>query len=310
MSREVANFLEMMAVERGAAAHTLEAYERDLTDLAGFLAAKGAEIATASAENLRAYMDSLADCGFASSTRRRHLSSIRQLFRFLYVEGERKDNPASSLDAPRKSLSLPKVLSEFEVTRLLDTAEAESLDTRLSDAARLRALRLYALTESLYATGLRISELVSLPRTVLRASGGAIMVLGKGNKERMVPLGSRAAQALAEFSALQQTLAPQSNSGWLFPALSQSGHLTRQAAARDIKALAHRAGLSESTVSPHVLRHAFASHLLQNGADLRSVQELLGHSDISTTEIYTHVLESRLLDLVSEHHPLSTLGDG
>jgi len=300
MSRAIDEFLEALAVERGASPHTLAAYRRDLTDISDRLTVR---LEAAGPDDLSALMNELAKAGLAPATRRRRMAAMRQFFRFLYTEGRRPDDPTGSLDAPRKARTLPKSLSEDQAGRLLDRAEAEAADTDLSPARRLRALRLHAFAETLYASGMRISELIGLPRSVLRAGGAAILVRGKGGKDRLVPLGERAAEALAIFSASAESA--KGGSQWLFPALSASGHVTRQAVARELKGLAARAGLPPSIVSPHVLRHAFASHLLQNGADLRVVQELLGHADISTTEIYTHVLENRLVDLVTAHHPLS-----
>ena len=300
MSRAVEDFLDALAVERGASPNTLAAYRRDLTDIAERLTVR---LEAAGTEDLSAVMHELAQAGLAPATRRRRMAAMRQFFRFLYTEGRRPDDPTGPLDAPRKARALPKSLSEDQAGRLLDRAEAEAADMTLSPARRLRALRLHAFAETLYASGMRISELIGLPRAVLRAGGAAILVRGKGGKDRLVPLGERAAGALAAFSA--SALEAKGGGQWLFPALSASGHVTRQAVARELKGLAARAGLPPSIVSPHVLRHAFASHLLQNGADLRVVQELLGHADISTTEIYTHVLENRLVDLVAAHHPLS-----
>lgn len=300
MSRAVEDFLEALAVERGASPNTLAAYRRDLTDIAERLTVR---LEAAGTGDLSAVMHELAHAGLAPATRRRRMAAMRQFFRFLYTEGRRPDDPTGPLDAPRKARALPKSLSEDQAGRLLDRAEAEAADMALSPARRLRALRLHAFAETLYASGMRISELIGLPRAVLRAGGAAILVRGKGGKDRLVPLGERAAGALAAFSA--SAVAAKGGGQWLFPALSASGHVTRQAVARELKGLAARAGLPPSIVSPHVLRHAFASHLLQNGADLRVVQELLGHADISTTEIYTHVLENRLVDLVTAHHPLS-----
>ncbi|MEF2071415.1 site-specific tyrosine recombinase XerD [Consotaella aegiceratis] len=303
---DIEAFLEMMAAERGAADNTLAAYQRDLTDAADFLSQTGRSLSEAETQDIRDYIGDLAARGFAGSSQARRLSSLRQFYQFLYTEGRRGDDPTGSIDSARKGRPLPKIMSEAEVDRLLDQAALEAADTTRSANALLRARRLYALVELLYATGLRVSELVGLPRSVLRSRGQMIVVRGKGNKERMVPIGERARDALANFGAV---LPPASQggveSGWLFPAFSESGHMTRQAFARDLKALAARAGIPAAKISPHVLRHAFASHLLQNGADLRAVQELLGHADISTTQIYTHVLEERLIQLVEDHHPLS-----
>ncbi|MDY8107831.1 site-specific tyrosine recombinase XerD [Fulvimarina sp. 2208YS6-2-32] len=297
-------FLEMMAVERGAADNTLEAYARDLEEACGFLRAHGG-LMKADSEAVRGYLAHLSSQGLSEATRSRRLSALRQLYRFLYTEGQRGDDPTGTIEGARKKRSLPKIMSEAEVDRLLELAETETRNAALLPSERMRAARLRVLVELLYATGLRVSELVSLPRSLLTTRARTITVLGKGNKERMVPIGAQAREALDAYAQLVAADGPREGEPWLFPADSQSGHLSRQVFARELKALAARAGISEAKISPHVLRHAFASHLLQNGADLRAVQELLGHSDISTTQIYTHVLEERLHRLVTEHHPLS-----
>jgi integrase/recombinase XerD len=301
---DIESFLEMMAVERGAAENTVAAYRRDLEDAAGFLAGKGGTLRDATTDALRAYVGRMAARGFAESSRSRRLSALRQFYRFLFTEGGRKDDPTGPIEGARKKRPLPKIMSEDEVDALLDLAAADAADPTLSPARAVRAARLHALVELLYATGMRVSELVSLPRSVLRSKNRMIVVRGKGDKERMVPVGEAAREALQLLAEAMRT-AGVGEGPWLFPALSESGHLTRQAFARDLKALAARAGVAAARISPHVLRHAFASHLLKNGADLRSVQELLGHADISTTQIYTHVLEERLIRLVTDHHPLS-----
>lgn len=305
-------FLEMMAVERGASENTIGAYRRDLEDTSEFLESRGTSLAEASSEDIRALVSSLSARGLAASSQARRMSSLRQFYKFLYGEGMRADDPTGLIETARTPRPLPKIMSEDEVDRLIGSAAAVADDPALPAPARARARRLHALVELLYATGLRVSELVGLPRSVLRAQDRMIIVRGKGDKERMVPIGERARDALQAFgealrAARAGELRADASAGqpWLFPALSQSGHMTRQAFARDLKALASRAGIPASRVSPHVLRHAFASHLLQNGADLRAVQELLGHADISTTQIYTHVLEERLIRLVTDHHPLS-----
>jgi integrase/recombinase XerD len=311
MTRDAAHldaFFEMMAVERGASANTLAAYGRDLDHARAALKANGTCLSEATTDALRAYMAGLDAQGFAASSRQRRLSSLRQFFKFLYAEGRRPDDPTSPIEGSRKERSIPKILSEDEVDRLIGEAEASAGNPELHGAALARARRMHALVEILYATGLRVSELVSLPRAVLRSRGRLIVVRGKGNKERLVPIGERARDAMDAFALSLKDL-PGSSETWLFPALSDSGHMTRQAFARDLKDLSVRAGIAPSRVSPHVLRHAFASHLLQNGADLRVVQELLGHADIGTTQIYTHVLEERLLALVTDHHPLSSLAE-
>ncbi|YBV98509.1 site-specific tyrosine recombinase XerD [Phyllobacteriaceae bacterium JZ32] len=299
----IENFLEMMSAERGAAENTLASYARDLEAAAEFIATRGAGLPEAASDDIRAYLDEMNRLGFAASSQARRLSALRQFFRFLYSEGFRQDDPTGILDAPKRERSLPKIMSEDVVGRLLDRAKLEADDPAAPD--RLRAVRLHALLETLYATGLRVSELVGLPVSVARSDHRFLLVRGKGAKERMVPLSAKAREAMGRYLALRDTLPGSADNPWLFPAFSESGHLARQVFARELKALAARAGIAAAAVSPHVLRHAFASHLLQNGADLRAVQQLLGHSDISTTQIYTHVLEERLHQLVSEHHPLA-----
>ncbi len=303
-SLAIENFLEMMSAERGAAQNTLESYRRDLEAAAEELAGKGVNLAEAGTEHIRAALDTMATQGFAATSQARRLSALRQFFRFLYSEGFRQDDPTGIIDAPKKQKPLPKIMSVENVGKLLDRAALEANETA-EPAERIKALRLHALLETLYATGLRVSELVGLPVTVARTDNRFLLVRGKGSKDRMVPLSQKAREALQKFLALRDTLADSEDNPWLFPAFSESGHLARQVFARELKGLAARTGLPASAVSPHVLRHAFASHLLQNGADLRTVQQLLGHADISTTQIYTHVLEERLHKLVSEHHPLA-----
>jgi integrase/recombinase XerD len=297
-------FLDMLAAERGAGKNTLEAYGRDLDDLAQHLAGVGATVAAASTAELRSYLASLARRGFAASSVARRLSAIRQLYRFLYAEGHRRDDPAAVIEGPKRGRPLPKVLSIAEVDRLLATAHAGANDPARSDAERLRAMRLACLLEVLYATGLRVSELIALPAAAARRDQRMLVVRGKGDKERLVPLNEAAKRAMADYLARLAAQEHNVASKWLFPSFGESGHLTRQHAARELKALAAVAGIAADRVSPHVLRHAFASHLLQNGADLRVVQTLLGHADISTTQIYTHVLDERLKSLVRDLHPL------
>lgn len=294
-------FLEMMSAERGAAENTLSSYRRDLEDAAS--AIEGG-LANAGPQDIRGYLDSIAAQGFAPTSQARKLSALRQFFKFLYAEGLRQDDPTGTLDSPKKGRSLPKTMGEAEAGRLLDRAAAEALDPS-QGSDRLAALRLHALVEVLYATGLRVSELVGLPVTVAQRDDRFFMVRGKGNKERMVPLSAKARAAMSAWLAARAKVPAYAESTFLFPASSDSGHLPRQVFARELKGLAARAGITASKISPHVLRHAFASHLLQNGADLRAVQQLLGHADISTTQIYTHVLEERLVRLVNDHHPLA-----
>jgi integrase/recombinase XerD len=297
-------FLEMMSAERGASDNTLASYRRDLEDADQFLERKSGGIAAASSADVRRYLESVASRGLAASSQARRLSALRQFFKFLYAEGLRTDDPTGTVDSPRKQRQLPKVLSENNVGLLLDRAASEAHDGG-SDAVKAAAIRLHALVEVLYATGLRVSELVALPVAVATRDERFFIVRGKGGKERMVPLSSKAREAMRLWLAERARQPHFADSAWLFPAASGTGYLPRQVFARELKTLAARAGISSAKISPHVLRHAFASHLLQNGADLRAVQQLLGHSDISTTQIYTHVLEERLVRLVSEHHPLA-----
>jgi integrase/recombinase XerD len=301
--RLVALYLDMLAAERGAGKNTLAAYGRDLEDFSSYLKDVGRSIAKASTADLRGYLGALAKRGLRVTTVARRLSAIRQLYRFLYAEGHRSDDPAAVLEGPKRERALPKTLTLAEVDRLL--AVAGNSDSAAPLPARLRAARLACLLEVLYATGLRVSELVALPQSAARKDARVIIVRGKGNKERLVPLNDAAKRAMLAYLNLLAETDGAASSKWLFPSFGESGHLTRQHFARELKALAGAAGLRPVQLSPHVLRHAFASHLLHNGADLRVVQTLLGHADISTTQIYTHVLEERLKSLVRDLHPLA-----
>ena len=303
-------FLDMLAAEQGAGPNTLDAYRRDLTDFQEFLARSGRSFAGAETQGLRDYLADLDARGFKSSSVARRLSSMRHLFRFLLSERIRSDNPAAILSGPKRGRGLPKVLSISDVDRMLTRAKKLTRAPEASAPQRLRAMRLYCLLEVLYATGLRVSELVALPLSASRRDARMIVVRGKGDKERLVPLNEASRQAMADYLAATDAMKTEkkknaANSKWLFPSFGESGHLTRQHFARDLKELAGLAGLAPRLVSPHVLRHAFASHLLHNGADLRIVQTLLGHTDISTTQIYTHVVEERLKSLVRDLHPLA-----
>ncbi|MGL3105913.1 site-specific tyrosine recombinase XerD [Bradyrhizobium sp. BR 1432] len=301
-------FLDMLAAEQGAGANTLDAYRRDLTDFSEFLGRAGHSFADAETQVLRDYLADLDARGFKSTSVARRLSAMRHLFRFLLNERIRAEDPAAILSGPKRGRGLPKVLSIADVDRMLRRAKELSEAADQSPSKRLRALRLYCLLEVLYATGLRVSELVALPRSAAKRDARMIVVRGKGNKERLVPLNDAARQAMADYLAATEAAKADKNrvaaSKWLFPSFGESGHLTRQHFARDLKELAVASGLQARLVSPHVLRHAFASHLLHNGADLRIVQTLLGHTDISTTQIYTHVVEERLKSLVRDLHPL------
>jgi integrase/recombinase XerD len=302
--RLVVLFLDMLSVERGAARNTIEAYRRDLDRLTAGLAACGSSVADAGTTELRRHLADLTAEGLAPASQARHLSAIRQFYRFLYAEGHRRNDPAAALAGPRRKPALPKVLSVADVDRLLTVAREGLDDPERSIADRLRRFRLVCLLEVLYATGLRVSELIALPASAARQGARMLMVRGKGDKERLVPLNNAARKSMVDYLALREA-AGLERSRWLFPSFGENGHLTRQHFARELKALAAGAGLRADKLSPHVLRHAFASHLLQNGADLRSVQTLLGHADISTTQIYTHVLEDRLKSLVRDLHPLA-----
>jgi integrase/recombinase XerD len=305
-ARQLDAFLDMLAAERGAARNTQDAYRRDLSDYIAHLCASGGDPGAATTEEIRAYVAALAPRGMSAATVARRISAIRQFHKFLYVDRYRGDDPAAALEGPRLRRSAPGVFSTAEIDRLLAVAGEGLDDDGRPVRERLQSARLYALLETLYATGLRVSELVSLPKSAAYARDPFIAVRGKGGRERLAPLTDRARRALLAYRKLLETCAPErAASGFLFPADSDSGHLTRQAFARDLKTLASAAGLPASAMHPHALRHAFASHLLQNGADLRVVQELLGHADISTTQIYTHVLDERMRAMVRDLHPLS-----
>jgi len=286
-----------MAAERGAAKNTLLSYERDLRLFSDFVEKPLGKVTESDIED---FFADLAGRHFSATTAARKLSALRQFYKFLYAEGQIKENPSAGIESPRKAAPLPKTLSEKEVDALLET---------VSDLAKkkptLANFRSVALIEILYATGLRISELVSLPRAAIEGKNNFMIVRGKGGKERMVPLSKPAKRAVADYLVLLKTKPKYADSRFLFPSRSKAGYLTRIRAFQIIKGLAAKAGLRADKVSAHVLRHAFATHLLGGGADLRSVQKLLGHSDISTTQIYTHVLEERLKKLVTEKHPLS-----
>lgn len=307
-------FLDMLVAERGAALNTRQAYERDLADLSGFLAGRGVGLETASTDDLRDYFEHLAAQpgarrgSTAVRTVARRLSAVRQFYRFLVSDGQRADDPTTTIDSPKLGRSLPKVLTEEEVEHLLDAAAERAVGEGTPEG-----IRLMALLETLYATGLRVSELVGLPLGAIGRDGRALIVRGKGGKERMVPLSEPARQALASYLKVRgYFLVPgleSKQAAWLFPSrVARNGYLTRQRFAQLLKELALDAGIDPAKVSPHVLRHAFATHLLHRGADLRSVQKMLGHADIATTQVYTHVLGERLTRLVETHHPLARRG--
>jgi integrase/recombinase XerD len=306
-ARHIESFLEMLTAERGAAANTIEAYRRDLQDFGAFLERRGLSLGTAAAADISAYLKAASEVGLKPASRARRLSAVRQLYKFLLAEGHVATDPVHGLTGPRKVRALPRTLNVGEVDRLIAAAARRA--STAQGRERLRAVRLHCLMEMLYATGMRVSELVSLPRNVLAGDDRVLTIKGKGGRERLVPLNGAARTALARYLGLgaadEDGTAATVATKWLFPSKSAQGHLTRQRFGQDLKVLAEEAGLDSARVSPHVLRHAFASHLLDRGADLRSVQQLLGHADISTTEIYTHVLEERLKKLVEEHHPLA-----
>ena len=305
-STHIETFLAMLSAERGAAANTIEAYRRDLGDFGQFLSRRNVALAAAATDDVSDYFRDAAAAGLKPASRARRLSAVRQLYKFLLAEGVAKNDPTLGHAAPRKHRALPKTLNIAEVDRLIGAAAKRAETATGSD--RRRALRLHCLLEMLYATGMRVSELVSLPRGVLSGDERVLTIRGKGGRERLVPLNNSARAALDRYlgvGAPEAEFTPTVATKWLFPSRGAQGHVTRQRFAQDLKVLAVEAGLDPERVSPHVLRHAFASHLLDRGADLRSLQQLLGHADISTTEIYTHVLEERLKKLVQQHHPLA-----
>jgi len=298
----IERFLDMMAAEQGASPHTIDAYGRDLTSISEFLKARRVDLEHARRIDLQAYIQHLVGQGFAARTQSRRLSALRQFYRFLQVEGDRDDNPARLLDHPRLGRSLPKYLTEAEVLRLVHAAHS---------IGGLEGLRLVVLLEIAYATGLRVSELVGLPFSAISRNPDVLIVMGKGRKERMVPLTDAARDAISVYLPVRQKALRKLRGAakWAFPAQWRNGHYTRDAFYKALKRLAVQAGVSPAKVSPHILRHSFATHLLGNGADLRSVQSMLGHTDITTTQIYTHVQEERLRSLVDKAHPLAGILD-
>ena len=291
-------FLEMMSAERGASVHTLDAYRRDLVDFRAFLSARSVPLQKASADDIRSFLASLSQAGLSAATQARRLSAIKQLFRFFLDEDVRKDDPTSIIEAPRRGRPLPKVVSEDQTQALI--AAAAGMEGP-------EAVRLLCIIELLYASGLRVSELVSLPMNAVAGERKMLLVRGKGGKERLVPLGAPAREAIKAYLAVRERFLPplEKAQRFLFPSRGIEGHLTRRRVGQLMKDLAVQAGVDPAHLSPHVLRHAFASHLVAHGADLRSVQQLLGHADIATTQIYTHVQDERLRRLVAEKHPLA-----
>ncbi|MFZ5729561.1 MAG: site-specific tyrosine recombinase XerD [Pseudomonadota bacterium] len=290
-------FLEMMAVERAAARNTLTAYGKDLADAQAFLAGRGAGLADAAAEDVEAYFAALADRGLAASTAARRRASVRQFYRFVLGEGWRKDDPSRRVDAPKKGRPLPKILSREEVDRLIAAAGAR-------DGAQ--GLRLGCMVELIYASGLRVSELTALPLAALARDPAYLIVKGKGGKERLVPLNAPARAAVKAYLEVRKAFLPKGDAAnpWLFPSRGKGGRLTPRRFAQLLDEAAADAGIDPARVSPHVLRHAFATHLLEGGADLRVVQTLLGHADIATTQVYTHLAGERLREVVATKHPL------
>ena len=299
----------MAAAERGLARNSLDAYRRDLACFAAHLAPSRVALANADSESIRAFMAAQRRSGVAARTASRRLSCLRQFYRFLLTDGRRDDDPTAPVDSPALPRSLPGVLSEEEVDRLLVAACAQEESEGLSSKREADGLRLRAMIELLYGSGLRVSELVSLPLHAVSSETQTLLVRGKGDKERLVPLGAPARHALDAYLAVRERhLDGGAPSRWLFPSRGASGHLTRHRLAQMLKSVARAAGIEPGRVSPHALRHAFASHLLAHGADLRAVQKMLGHADIATTEIYTHVLDERLRRLVEAGHPLAATG--
>jgi integrase/recombinase XerD len=300
----IASFLDMLKAERGAARNTISAYASDLREIARFLALRQKCFRTSARQDIESFFAERKAEGLSPNSAARKLSCLKRFMRFLIAEGKLNADPSALIDGARSKRQLPSTLSLREVDQLLDAAHAAA--SSAGPSARRRAIRLACLLELLYGTGLRVSELVSLPRSALQGDCRMLTVKGKGGRERMVPLNAKAREALDLYL---QFLPPEGRkskeSPWLFPSWGEGGHLTRQKFARDLKSLGESAGIEGDRLSPHVLRHAFASHLLDRGADLRVLQTLLGHADISTTQIYTHVLEERLRQTLFDFHPLS-----
>ena len=304
MHHRISAFLEAQAAELDAARNTLLAYARDLKDFAGWLNASSLDFDTADKADIEAYLIHCDAQGLARATRARRLSAIKQLYRFAFEEGWRADNPAVQIKGPGREKRLPKSLGVDEVDRLIGAAQ-------VTGRTREDRLRNTCLMELLYATGMRVTEIVSLPISAARGDPRMLLIRGKGGKERMVPLSPPARTALAlwlgvrddQDAELAQSRQPASR--FLFPSRGAAGHMTRHRFYMLIKELAVAGGVMPSKVTPHTLRHAFATHLLAGGADLRAIQTLLGHADVSTTEIYTNVLDARLKELVMEHHPMA-----
>ena len=293
----IERYLEAIAAEQGAARNTLAAYGHDLSDFARYCARHDAGLDDVMREGIETYLSDCEQAGLSIATRARRLTSIRRFFRFLYLEGIRSDDPAAHIRGARPARSLPTTLQESDVERMLSLVR--------DPQAGIRKVRDTALVELLYATGLRVTELVSLPVAAFAGQPEMILIKGKGGRERMVPLSDPALRAVDHWLKDRSANRKWTGSPWLFPSGDGRKHLTRQSVFLMLKKLAARAGLDPSSVSPHVIRHAFATHLLSNGADLRAIQMLLGHADLGTTEIYTHVVDDRMRELVLEKHPLA-----
>jgi integrase/recombinase XerD len=296
-------FLDMMSAERGASINTLSAYRRDLLDFSGFRAGKGGSAKSATRDDIKAYLAMLSKSGAAGSTQARRLSALRQFFAFLYSDGMRQDDPTDAIDAPRRERPLPKILSRKDMDALIEAA-------RLLSEKTPEGLRLLCMVEMLYASGLRVSELVTLPLAAARNREGFLLVKGKGQKERLAPLNDHARDAIKKWLEVRDEFLPVGlrrgyAERFLFPSRGAEGHITRRRMGQMLKDLALAANLDPEKLSPHVLRHAFATHLVEGGADLRSVQTMLGHADIATTQIYTHVAKDRLTQVVEDSHPLA-----
>jgi integrase/recombinase XerD len=292
----IENFLDMMSAERGASINTIAAYRRDLLDFSA-----SGDMRRVARDDVRKYLTTLSRSGIASSSQARKLSALRQFFGFLYAEGIRKDDPTSSIDAPKRQRPLPKILTREDIDALIEAARAEE---------GAEGLRLLCIVEMLYAAGLRVTELVGLPLAAVRDRSGFLLVKGKGKKERLAPLNPEAREAIANYLAVREEFLPagprrKSAEHFLFPSRSAEGYLTRRRCHQMLKDLALKANIDPEKLSPHVLRHAFATHLVEGGADLRSVQTMLGHADIATTQIYTHVASDRLTSVMETAHPLS-----
>jgi integrase/recombinase XerD len=310
MENHIEMFLEMMMAERGAAKNTIEAYSRDLNEFHSFMARREVALVAATTEDIRAFFKNISSLGLTSSTVSRKLSSVRQFYKFLCTDEFIEENPTFVIEGPKQQKPLPKYLTEEEISNLFNAAYEDK---------SAEGVRLTALLELLYASGMRVSEIANLKSLTVpelvklkttnfnkhSSKGNFLIIKGKGNKERLVPLHKSAIEALEKYLQMREKFFGGKDSQWLFPSTSAEGHLTRQRFNQLLKELARRATIDESRVSPHVFRHSFASHLLNNGADLRTLQELLGHSDISTTQIYTHLLNNKIKKLVMEKHPLA-----